>query len=66
MSNCRQLTQEQRCQIYALMKVAKIDIKNFVLSIIIPVYNEKETISDVIDAVVATPYNKEIIIIDDH
>ena len=66
MSNYRQLTQEQRCQIYALMKVAKIDIKNFVLSIIIPVYNEKETISDVIDAVVATPYNKEIIIIDDH
>jgi len=40
------------------MKPAKIDIKNFVLSIIIPVYNEKETISDVIDAVVATPYNK--------
>jgi glycosyltransferase involved in cell wall biosynthesis len=48
------------------MKSAKIDIKNFILSIIIPVYNEKETINDVIEAVAAAPYNKEIIIIDDH
>lgn len=48
------------------MKPAKIDIKNFVLSIIIPVYNEKETIRDVLEAVLATPYRNEIIIIDDH
>jgi len=47
------------------MSSSKIDIKNLILSIIIPVYNEKETINDIIDAVVATPYRKEIIIVDD-
>ena len=47
------------------MPSSKIDIKNLILSIIIPVYNEKETINDIIDAVVATPYWKEIIIVDD-
>lgn len=47
------------------MPSSKIDIKNVLLSIIIPVYNEKETINDIIDAVVATPYRKEIIIVDD-
>jgi glycosyltransferase involved in cell wall biosynthesis len=47
------------------MPSSKIDIKNLILSIIIPVYNEKETINDIIDAVVATPYRKEIIIVDD-
>jgi len=36
------------------------------LSIIIPCYNEKSTIREVIDAVLAAPYdNKEIIIVDD-
>lgn len=47
------------------MPSSKIDIKNLIVSIIIPVYNEKETINDIIDAVVATPYRKEIIIVDD-
>jgi glycosyltransferase involved in cell wall biosynthesis len=36
------------------------------LSIIIPCYNEKSTIREVVDAVLAAPYdNKEIIIVDD-
>ena len=36
------------------------------LSVIIPCYNEKETIGELIDAVINAPYNpKEIIIVDD-
>lgn len=35
------------------------------LSVIIPVYNEKETIRDVITHVQETPFEKEIIIVDD-
>lgn len=35
------------------------------LSIIIPVYNEKDTIKDIIKAVEDTPFRKEIIVIDD-
>jgi len=35
------------------------------LSIIIPAFNEIKTISEVIKRVVATPYDKEIIIVDD-
>lgn len=37
------------------------------LSIIIPCYNEKETIIQIVDSVLGTTYqNKEIIIVDDH
>ena len=35
------------------------------LSVIIPVYNERETIHDIIAAVSATPYQKEILVVDD-
>ena len=35
------------------------------LSVIIPVYNERETIHDIIEAVSATPHRKEIIVVDD-
>ncbi len=35
------------------------------LSIVIPVYNEKATIKDVINRVRATPFDKEIVIVDD-
>jgi len=35
------------------------------LSIVIPVYNERETIHDIIAAVEATPFRKEIIVVDD-
>ena len=47
------------------MKLARIDIKNLVLSVIIPVYNERETIHDIIEAVSATPYRKEVVVVDD-
>lgn len=36
-----------------------------ILSIIIPVFNEKNTISEVIKRVISVPYEKEIIIVDD-
>jgi len=35
------------------------------LSIVVPVYNEKQTIEQVLDRIEKTPYEKEIIIIDD-
>ena len=41
------------------------DHNNFKLSIVIPVYNERDTITEIISAVSATPFRKEIIIVDD-
>jgi len=38
---------------------------DFKLSVIIPVYNEARTIREILGAVLATPYNQEVIIIDD-
>jgi len=38
---------------------------NVLLSIIIPVYNERETIHDIIEAVEASTFRKEIIVVDD-
>ena len=38
---------------------------NFVLSVVIPVYNEKETIEEIINRVIYAPYQKEIIVVDD-
>jgi glycosyltransferase involved in cell wall biosynthesis len=35
------------------------------LSVVIPVYNERDTIADVIETVRATPYEKEILVVDD-
>ena len=35
------------------------------LSVVIPVYNEKDTIETVIDRVAATPFDKEIVVVDD-
>lgn len=40
-------------------------MEQFKLSIIIPVYNEEGTIRQVVDIVRATPYRKEIIVVDD-
>jgi len=39
--------------------------KDLTLSILIPVFNEKDTIDDIIRAVMATPYTKEVIVVDD-
>ena len=38
---------------------------SFLLTIVIPVFNERETIHEIIEAVFATPYRKEIIVVDD-
>lgn len=35
------------------------------LSIVIPVYNEKDTVLEVIEKVASTPYDKEIVVVDD-
>jgi len=35
------------------------------LSVVIPVYNERDTVTAVIDKVAATPFEKEIIVVDD-
>lgn len=40
-------------------------MKEFKLSIVIPVFNERETIGQLIEAVCAVPYQKEIILVDD-
>jgi glycosyltransferase involved in cell wall biosynthesis len=38
---------------------------DFVLSVVIPVFNERETVEAIIDRVQAAPYKKEIIVVDD-
>jgi len=38
---------------------------DFLLSIIIPAYNEKATIRELLETVITTPYTKEIIVVDD-
>jgi len=43
----------------------KIDPNNFVLSIIIPVFNEIDTIENCLIAVLLTAFKKEILIVDD-
>ena len=42
-----------------------ISKETFTLTVVIPVYNERDTIQATIKAVMATPYSKEIIIVDD-
>ena len=39
--------------------------QHFTLSIIVPVYNEKRTLKSAVEDIAATPYRKEIIIVDD-
>jgi len=43
----------------------KIDHSNFVLSVIIPAFNEIDTIENCLKAVLATSFKKEILIVDD-
>ncbi|MFT7486691.1 MAG: glycosyltransferase involved in cell wall biosynthesis, partial [Candidatus Paceibacteria bacterium] len=35
------------------------------LSIVMPVYNEERTLEEIVAAVLATPYEKELILVDD-
>ncbi|MGQ9592138.1 MAG: glycosyltransferase family 2 protein [Planctomycetota bacterium] len=44
---------------------APIDPETFVLSIVIPVYNEAKTIEEILRRVGDAPYRKEIIVVDD-
>ncbi|MBU0729478.1 MAG: glycosyltransferase family 2 protein [Proteobacteria bacterium] len=39
--------------------------KDFTLSIIIPVFNERDTIEEILVTVLATPYKKEVLVVDD-
>ena len=47
------------------MQTKKVNPANCKISIVIPVYNERETILDIIEAVSATPFHKEMIVVDD-
>lgn len=47
------------------MKRTDFQEMDFTLSVVIPAFNEKDTISSIIDAVLATPFRKEIIVVDD-
>lgn len=40
-------------------------MENFTISVVIPVYNEAETIRELVETVRHTPYQKEIILVDD-
>ncbi len=47
------------------MTDAPLQKKEPLISIIMPVFNEKETINDMLEMVFETPYRKEIIVVDD-
>lgn len=49
----------------ALLVRKGIDPAGFLLSVVIPVYNEVQTIEDVVRRVRAAPYRKEIVLVDD-
>ena len=50
----------------ALRRRTPLDPDRATLSVLIPVYNERETIDLIVDQVLATPIRKEIICVDDH
>ena len=47
------------------MQMHETTSDDFLLSIVIPVFNEMETIREIIDHVIFAPYRKEIIVVDD-
>lgn len=47
------------------MKKKTLDPATTLITIVIPVYNEVETIRETLQAVLATPYRKEVVVIDD-
>ena len=47
------------------MQPGTLNKDRFLLTIVIPVFNERETIHDIIEVVSATPFHKEIIVVDD-
>jgi glycosyltransferase involved in cell wall biosynthesis len=50
----------------ALRRRTPLDPNTALLSVLIPVYNERETIDLIVDQVRSTPIKKEIICVDDH
>ena len=42
-----------------------LTVENMVVSVVIPVFNERDTIAVVLRRVAATPYRKEIVVVDD-
>lgn len=48
-----------------MMAQKKPDSKDILLSVVIPVYNEESTITEIIDRVLNSPFKKEIIVVDD-
>jgi glycosyltransferase involved in cell wall biosynthesis len=53
-------------QMPVLRRRTPLDPNQALLSVLIPVYNERETIDLIVDQVRATPIRKEIICVDDH
>lgn len=47
------------------METSKPDSYGILLSVIIPVYNEEETIREILDGVLNAPFRKDIIVVDD-
>ena len=43
----------------------RIDRERFRLTVVIPIYNEKDSFTLLLDKVLATPYRKEVIVVDD-
>ncbi|MCX5826529.1 MAG: glycosyltransferase family 2 protein [Deltaproteobacteria bacterium] len=48
-----------------MIKINSEQVQDVILSIILPVFNESATVAEAINAVLATPYRKEIIVVDD-
>lgn len=57
LENCRMSDRRQRSR--------RMDLTQVKLSIVIPVYNEVRTVAEVVSNVLDTPFNKEVIIVDD-
>ncbi|MDZ7724536.1 MAG: glycosyltransferase family 2 protein [candidate division KSB1 bacterium] len=52
--------------LFPAVSFAKNDkVKDFLLSVVVPVYNEFETINTIVDAIQAVDINKELILVDD-
>ncbi|MFA5181534.1 MAG: glycosyltransferase family 2 protein [Syntrophales bacterium] len=48
-----------------MIKINSEQGQDFILSIILPVFNESATVAEAVNAVLITPYRKEIIVVDD-
>ena len=69
--NCQGLV-EQELDLYRSISAPTVDVENgqetqrgYLLSIVIPVYNEEATVARVVSRVAALPLNSELVIVDD-